>query len=323
MTTVGISNSEMATWSRCRRMWYLRYYLELDTPPGNRSPAGLMHLGSRIHTALELYYGRSINPRTVLDVIYRVETRDHPEYEEELKKEYDLAIIMIDGYLDWVEETGADEDLEVIGTERIIRVPSGVAGIDLMGRIDVRVRRLSDGARLFVDHKTLGGFDRDDVTIQLDPQMRFYTLLDQLESVGDATAGNPRPRTDGGLYNMLRRVKRGPTAKPPFYRRDTIKYNTDTLRSTWIRAVAIVTEIANARKRLDDKADHRYETYPTATRDCSKYCQFAQVCPMMDDGSRYLEMLETQYVKTEPYGYYDGYNHIPELHDLIRTSPDN
>src|SRR5690606_37584810 len=109
---------------------------------------------------------------------------------------------MVEGYLQWLAETGVDSGLRVVASETYLEAPLDVPGVEvevkLIGKIDVRVVREYDGARLFIDHKTTGSLTEPLKTIRLDPQMLHYHVLEWLSDVEAA-------RCDGALYNMLRK----------------------------------------------------------------------------------------------------------------------
>ena len=105
-----VSNSEIQTFKDCRRKWYLTYYRELAMKRANDSPVGPLQLGTKIHNVLELLYSENANPITVLDEMYDEDlaiAEGQPNFEQvgvEIKKERDLARIMIQGFMDWREE---------------------------------------------------------------------------------------------------------------------------------------------------------------------------------------------------------------------------
>jgi len=302
----SVSNSEITTWQGCRRRWMLRYLYWYGVPESQVIPTGVMYLGTRIHTALEYWYGHGADPLYVLRVAYEAAGEGRDEYTRtELSKEHDVASRMVEGYVQWVAETGVDEGLTVIGAERDVTV-AGPHGVGLRARLDLKVRRDHDNAIMFIDHKTVG--DLNPSWLELDGQMRFYALIDKLAAV-QAGAGE---RTDGGLYNMLKRSKRTARANPPFYKREEVRYNDDTLRATWTKVATIVSEIKNARERLMAGEDHLAIAFPTPSRECSWRCEYATVCPLFDDGSRAWEAAEEGFAKVDPYGYYLP-SELPEL----------
>ena len=55
---IRISNSEIQTFKDCRRRWWLSYYRRLQ--PKTQQMTGALALGSRVHEALDMYYGKGI-----------------------------------------------------------------------------------------------------------------------------------------------------------------------------------------------------------------------------------------------------------------------
>jgi hypothetical protein len=295
---ISVSQSELRTFRDCKRRWYLTYYLGLKRSEEN--PATDANLGTRIHKALEHYYRDNDDPVHAIEMQYDAaedEYEDNEFFFKDLKKERKLAKVMIEGYLEWVAETGVDEDIEVISAEEDLRVPGPVEGTELRAKMDLRIRRRSDGARLFLDHKTMGSFQNAQRVLHIDGQMRFYALLEKLDGRDDWT--------DGGLYNILRRVGRTARAKPPFYVREECRYTIDDLRSEWLRVARQLQELVAVRTALDAGEDHRYVVYPSPTRDCSWKCTFFSMCPLMDDGSRWEDMANGEFIVGDPYSYYD------------------
>lgn len=308
---LSMSNSELTTWQHCKRKWMLKYYNRLSVKPENQSSTGVMHLGTRIHIALEYMYGWDADPYQVLSIIYKHEKQyQSQETTDELTKEHQLAVKMIEGYLEWLDETGADEDIEVVSTERDVAV-AGPHGVTLRARLDMRVRRRSTGTIRFIDHKTVGDFNGKLSTLEKDPQMRFYTLIDKLE----ALQGEREERSEGGTWNMFKRSKRTARAKPPFNQRVETDYNDEVLRSVYFKIHEVIGEIIQARLRLDNGEDHRSVAYPNAGPDCSWKCEFVSMCPLMDDGSHWRDMAAGEFVVEDPYAYYLP-SEIPELTQL-------
>jgi hypothetical protein len=301
---ISVSNSEMRSFQWCKRNWYLGYYRGFAIKPENDRPVGDAKLGTRIHLALELWYGHGLDPRRAIAMQYELARAQYPSDDgniDRLNREHDLALAMIDGYVDWVQETGVDEGIQVIGVEEELIFPSGILGVNFRAKLDQRVLRTHDGAALFLDHKTVGSFEHSTVLLHMDPQMRFYAMLEMLIA---KRAGYQGVRTDGGLWNMLRRSKRTAAAKPPFYKRDSVRFNLEELRSTWMKANTIAKEIYDARTALDGGVSHHPVVPPNPGRDCMWRCAFVKICPLMDDGSNVEGALAANYVVQDPYSYY-------------------
>jgi Zierdtviridae exonuclease len=306
-----VSNSELQTWKRCRRKWWLGWFRGLKLRA--ESPVGARQVGDRCHRALKGHYvpGGPTKPDQMLDELERLIVLDRtalgdvdPETRKRFEQEADLERAMLEGYVEWLAETGADADYEVIAPETYLEAwipePDGVDGrsVAIIGKLDVRLRRRSDGARLFMDHKTVGDLRTPTLTLALDEQMLHYHLLELLNLPDDGV------RAAGALYNMLKRSKRTDRARPPFYQRVEVQHNDHELESYRRRVAGEIADIFETEENLDRGGDHRWAAYPSPRRDCTWDCIFFAVCPMFDDGSRAEAMLEQLYVKTDPLEYY-------------------
>jgi PD-(D/E)XK nuclease superfamily len=305
-----ITNSELTTYKRCLRKWYLGYYLEQGHAE-RLDGTGPLALGNRVHAALEGYYGHGEDPLNLLNRIYElghVAADDDPFVQKELQAEQALALLMLEGYLEWIEETGADEELTDISVEQTVTVPNFIKGVDLIGKLDVMAVKTTDKRRLFVDHKTVQNLADFIGTIDIYEQFPFYCMLLKI--------ADPTQQIDGGIVNLLRKVKRTARATPPFYDRKEIHVNEQQLASMWRRTHSTVTEIMRTRRRLDHAAQleregkgdsyaHQYIAYPTPNSDCKWSCSFVGVCSQMDDGSRWQANLGDNFIRIDPIARYN------------------
>jgi PD-(D/E)XK nuclease superfamily len=308
---VAISNSEISTFDRCRRKWYLAYYLGMV--PSDDPPVGNAILGTRVHAALEGYYGYQLDPSDVLNVLYALEADASPDWKTELMAEREIAVTMVTGYLEWVAETGEDANLRVVAVEQDAEVPlPGMPGVLLKARMDQVVYSEETGMLSFLDHKTAATFDSHDI-MDLNPQFKFYSIVQRL------LAGPDGPPVSGGIINTLRRVKRTERSKPPYYRRDGFRYNDVQLIAALERVTAIAGQIRQARAMLDDtyqraggdlhavNALQRRELYPSPIATLCRWdCPFVAICPAMDDGSDWPGIMTRsgKYRQDNPYRYY-------------------
>lgn len=311
-----VSNSEIQTWKDCRRRWYLSYYRELG--PATESVTGARQLGTKIHLALCVMYEEGRNPVEVIIELYQEDERDlvmsgQLHMIDDLRKELDLAKAMLEGYVDWAAEIGLDSEYEMISPEEVIEVSSGLPNVWLRGKLDQRMQRRTDKARLFRDFKTSGSFEQSRPLLYMDEQMRFYHLLEQLHAAymarvnTDIEQVDGRPqiwRTDGALYLMLRKVKRTARAQPPFYEQIEIRHNKAIIVSTWKRVHKVLEEIWAAHEALDAGADHAYVCPPRPSRDCLWKCDYVKICPLFDDGSNVEGAIAERYVHRDPHERY-------------------
>lgn len=296
---VRISNSEIQTYKDCRRKWWFQYYRRLQ--PKERQYTGALALGSRIHEALDQYYSTG---KPLLDVHAELVNQEKEELltdfkdVAELEKEAELGHIMLAGYLDWVEENGIDAELEMVSTEEKIVMPMFNGDVELQGKIDMRVRRKGDGVRMFRDFKTVGGSLSDFANLApMNEQIMTYMLLEQSKE-GESE------RSEGGIFTMLKKVRRTANARPPFYDQFEVRHNVFTLRSFWDRIHGTVADMMRTRQALDEGESPSFHAYPSPSRDCKWKCPFFTVCTLVDDGSAAEQALDAMFEAADPYAYY-------------------
>jgi hypothetical protein len=318
-----VTNSELRTFKRCPRKWYFAYYRGMKSKI--EEVVGPRAIGTNVHLALAAYYSMKADPlETLRRALKEDEKRlspDDPEKAKQFMNESELARLMVEGYLEWLEETGQDQGLEIIAPEDIVEVEfPAMDDIVLVGKIDLRVERVIDNARLFLDHKTVGSLNAPIKTLHMDEQMLHYHLLEFLELM--KAGADQTQHSMGGLYNMLRKVKRTATAKPPFYDRVEVHHNIHELRSYFLRIFGEITRIMEVRAQLDEGMKHQQVAYPNPTGDCSWDCDYFAVCPLFDDGSAAEEMLQAHYEKGRPHAHYFPYGEREHLR-VVRSENDD
>jgi hypothetical protein len=302
-----LSNSEMTAYRRCKRKWYVTTYLRLGLRAGN-APGSALSIGNLVHDALASYYDPEVRADRVAFIREHIQiaVNETPGNEDDLRKEEALCVAMLEGYLMWLEDEGVDMDITVLGTERMVEVPLA-EGATLISKLDAPVFRESDGARLAFEHKTVGGLDQMLPMLKLDTQLlteHLVLFLDYIEK--GATPEDAYDQCHGILYNMLKKVKRTASAKPPFYGRVDVPHNIHELRNHWRHCVAIAREIQATRAQLDAGGDHHTVCPPNPKRECTWDCPVFRVCVMFDDGSDIDGALEAMYEKIDPLERYVG-----------------
>jgi hypothetical protein len=115
-------------------------------------------------------------------------------------------------------------------------------------------------------------------------------------------------RSEGGIFTMLKKVKRTAKATPPFYDQIEVRHNIFTMRSFWNRIHGVITDLMRTRKALDDGEAASLVAYPSPSRDCKWKCQFFSICTMFDDGSSAEQALTEMFEEKDPYAYYGADN---------------
>lgn len=296
---VRISNSEIQTFKDCRRKWWLQYYRRLQ--PRDRQVTGALALGSRIHEALDMYYSTGTPLLEAHAELVNVEKEallaDFRDVAE-LEKEAEMGHIMLEGYLQWVEENGIDAELEMISTEETMSMPMFNGEVELQGKLDMRVRRRGDGVRMFRDFKTVGGSLSEFANLApMNEQILTYMLLEQHQN-------KEGERSEGGIFTLLKKVRRTAAARPPFYDQLEVRHNVFTLRSFWDRLHGTVADMMRVRHALDEGESPAFHVYPRPSRDCKWKCPFFTVCTLVDDGSAAEQAIEAMFEVADPYAYY-------------------
>lgn len=300
-----VTNSETWTWKRCRRRWYIQYFRKLE--PIRQPFTGPMKTGTRVHKALELEYSPN-STVTLLEAYEQVVAEEKARLENEgslvleadvkaYEKDVDLGRAMIEGFEEWRAETGVDAGLQVTDVEQKVDVASGIPGVRLLGKMDVRGFRKIDGARYFIDHKgvqSIVNYDGDRVV-----QFLHYHLLELLYLM-EQHPGMPLselPVCKGTAVNLVRRVKRTASAKPPFYDRVWVYHSLDELRTYWDQLHGMINDILRAEQLLEEGASHNLVAYPTPDYSCEWQCPFFDVCGLMNDPASDSEGYISRYLR--------------------------
>lgn len=309
-----LSNSEASTFKRCKRRWWIGWYRHLN--PADKPMNDARAKGGRVHEALAALYD-PVAPRNPLVALEEAIQRDMPLVPESAEpelatalragwtKETDLERAMIEGYVEWLADEGPDAELVVVHAERSLMAQLTETTI-LLGRLDAEAyyRHLPEQL-LFIDHKTTSSFDSLVKRLNQDEQLLTYLLLKMAHASGEQ-------HVHGALYNMLRKVKRTATAKPPFYKRHTTYFNDKQVQTFAVRIRYLAEEIEQFSARLDQLSvvAQAQLAQPTPNDTCDWSCDYRLVCPMFDDGSRAEDLLAAHFVETQLHLRY------PELKEL-------
>lgn len=306
------SFSDLGKFGQCRRAWYLATYRKLrllDEPP-----TGPLPFGSRIHSALEAFYDGTVDSpvtawKALMQHEYIVAEANGNPYTDSLDKESDLGHRMLEGYIEWLDEEGEDAYFETLSVEEALiehlpmvvdidGVPHEVSVL-VRGKLDRRLRRLSDGAIYINDFKTMANFAETSIfSLEQSPQPRIYRRL----LLANSLEGETDVR--GVVYTLLRKVKRTATAKPPFYKRVTIEISDIEQAAYDARLQGAVEQVVQAQVRLDRGEDHRRVAFFNTGWWCNS-CPFKNPCQLMQSSPQGAEdMLANLYTEGDPWARY-------------------
>jgi hypothetical protein len=299
---VRISNSSIQSFKGCRRRWYFGDYLGLAKK--EKQYSGPLALGSRLHAALEMFYKDGIVPEEAYNQIMVVDraafeaspfSKD-PDEAKKFNTEAELGRIMMEGYYEWLLEDNPDSKIEPEFVEKTVeyQLKEFDPRVVLQGKVDMHARRVEDNSIAILDHKSAVSFDIYYKTAHMSEQLMYYVMLERL------SAEDKEQVVDGGIFSLLKKVKRTAAAKPPFFERIDVRFNDETLQSFWTRTLGTVRDIMAVRDALDAGADPNFVAYPSPTSDCTWKCPFFNGCTMMDDGSDVERYLEDNFEQVDP-----------------------
>jgi len=305
------SYSDLGKHSQCKRAWWLATYRRLR--PLDEPMTGPLPFGSRIHAALEAYYDGTVpSPVLAWSALmaheYAVDESNSGFNAAKLDKESKLGHAMLEGYVEWIEQTGEDAKYEVIGVEsslsQYVTLPIRVDGEELTvsvlirGKLDRRLRRKSDGAVLVGDFKTTASVAETAIADQLaSPQPRLYLLLERHNSA-------PHQWSAGFVITMLRKVLRTKTSSPPYYVRLEHNVTEVELQAYTRRLKGAVEDLATTKLRLDAGRDPHEVAYFNPGWWC-KSCPFKLACDLMQTQPAGAEaMLTDLFYEGDPWARY-------------------
>jgi len=287
--------SEISSFQRCRRKHHFRYNKNVvPVSIGPRRPAsGKRDAGSAAHKGIEVINNGGTltlarNEVTLyvneLRMIRQPEGHVLPPLTKEGDKEWweidRLARAMTENYVEWLAE-GNDIgiDIEYVEEEWECLIP----GTDfiLYGMIDLAFFDPLVRGYVIRDNKSVAAFNQtpEDVDFQLRTYAwAFWRLTGHLPKRAE--------------HLMMKRVLGTGKATPPFFERYPIQVTKRILESHEAQLIERCREIAMARRRT---ADHP-TLWPNPTKDCSWDCDYRALCPMVDDGSDWEDVLEYDFV---------------------------
>jgi hypothetical protein len=299
-----VTYSDIQTFVSCPRAWWFKSFLRLQ--PRKQAVTGALSFGSRIHAALE----RGERGEDTLQVWDSLIDTDMAVLlssgfsSEDLEKEDRLGRIMLEGFLDWQDETGFHEQYETESVETALSMPLEIAeypeaDVLLRGKLDRVLRRRSDGATFIGDYKTIGTFsERDLGSLQRSSQPRIYSMLLQ--------HARPDEWVGGVVYSLLRKVQRSARSNPPFFQTLTVPLTAFDVEQHRVRIEGVTGTILRTVQRLTQGEDHRRVVPFSPSWQCST-CPFRVPCGLMQDTSLEAadDFLLDNYEVGDPYARYE------------------
>jgi len=216
------STSEEVAYKTCKLAHHFQYVLGYGPKVTNRK----LSVGIQVHAGLEAHYkGESIlaaltdhEQKRWAEIMSVGEPS--PETRADFVKDSALSLAMVEGYIDWVEESGIDDGYETVEVEghHYVEVPGAPCVLPV--KIDL-LQKDSAGRLRVVDFKTAASFSTDTTKFQLAEQNGNYQL-------GVFAVYGKRPT--GMAYRELRKIVPSARSKPPYFREVRIRLTAEEMR---------------------------------------------------------------------------------------------
>jgi len=304
------SNSEVSTFLDCKRKWWLEYVLCLGTNGANSQP---LFAGNLVHAGVEGFRrARYMHDLTHDEAVVAGNEAIQALYDDtELGPELlpsdtiELALIMFEGWTEWLVEEAVDFGLVYNGVEIEMQTPL-MPGVTWLAKLDALVWNQTTESFEVIDTKTVQSLKGFPALMQMDRQLIGY-VWSAREYTGE--------RVQTAQFDMLRKVKRTASSKPPFYDRVSVSYNQAEIDAWLFQTRSVVADMVALRKELEDESYTLVEAAqvatPRANPECSWKCQFVHICPLFNDGSRIEDMVHEQFVVIDPIARYKNIGEKP------------
>lgn len=307
-TPAIITHSDLSRFLTCRRQWHYDYVLDYRSP---ERPTGALALGTRVHAALEAYYkGETEDPVAWIDQKGKDDLAAldfNPDVKPwDFDQMYEDMIIgrnCVKLYMEWLEETGADDNYRTVAVEERVEVPILDGRAILRGKVDLLKEDTTSGLMCADDFKTTGDWGGD-LRGQLERSYQHWCYLIGLQH------NYPERNVECSQYTVLRKVKKIPVTPPkvPLIQRFTVPATRRAIGAKKAQIERIALEMVN----LKDKTDPAV-FYPSPSRACS-WCDYKAPCLIADESaeSSLALLANGQYVSGTRYDRYRDKEQAPD-----------
>lgn len=278
-TPVIITHSDLSQFLTCRRQWHYNYVLDYRPP---ERPTGPLALGTRVHSALEAYYkGETDDPVAWIDAKGKEDLAaldyDNSAKPWDFTQMYEDMVMgrnCIKLYMEWLEETGADDNYRTVAVEEKVEVPILGGRAVLRGKVDLLKEDITSGLMCADDFKTSSDWGGD-LRGQLERSYQHWCYLIGLQYC------YPDRNVECSQYTVLRKVKKIPPTPPksPLIQRFTVPATRRAIGAKRAQIDRIATEML----ALRDKEDLAV-FYPSPGRACA-WCDYKSPCDLQDESA--------------------------------------
>lgn len=290
------SSSEEVAFKTCRLAHHFAYDLGYRPIVTNRK----LSVGIGAHLGCEAYYQDKTRDEIEAILDNWAEERwaelvaggkaEDQVVRIEFVSDRDLVKAMVFGYIDWVAETGVDDDYETVEVEKAHYISFPDCEAVLPVKLDLVQRNLTTGKLRIVDFKTAQNFTTDTTKYQLSEQNGNYSLA-IMSVYGE--------RPTELAYRELRKIVPSTRSKPPYFREIRVRLTPEEMLHRAAEYVAVANE-----RFSEDRA-----IFANPSACCGSWKNdWQQPCLKVHQGMTPLEALES----SPRYGPADSYARYSE-----------
>lgn len=288
MPLKAITYSGLRKADVCLRQWWALEYRGLR--PNRTRPVGPLPFGSRVHLALEVW-AKSHWEADVLVVwdwlMHRELVLDGKNGDfnaAALAKEAALGHAMLTGWKEFVETEGIDADWEILeiesklSSEMVFTLGNGTeVVVKLRSKLDLVLRHKEFGTVWVFDYKTAQSVNADALALAVDTEQGPLYVIQMRR------AADEQVHVAGFILGVLRKVKRGPTSKPPYFAWEQVPLSDEQVAAAEANITAKIARLVDIVDRLDNGEPHQL-VVPYTTSWACRDCAFKLPCAEMRAG---------------------------------------
>lgn len=295
MTPLFISYSDIDNFLTCRRLWRWDFVDDIRKP---ESLTNALATGHRVHAGIEHYYRTGNDPTVEHDRLARLALTELEDAEAPPWEIDKLMESMIVGrnccklHHEWLAETGADDEYDVVDVEQVVEAPILDGRVILRGKVDKLFRRKDNGMLVVDDTKTEGSWGGG-TRVMMERSYQHWCYLIALR------LSRPDEMVGAAQYTVIRKVKKIPsTPTTPLVSRFRVP---GTTRSTAFKLRQIEAVCGEMLSAIPDGD----LCYPSPGRACT-WCDYRHPCELMDEmPAAAVEMLDRDFSRGGKHARYD------------------
>lgn len=277
-----ITHSDIAMFLACRRKWAWSYVQDFQKPERLIGP---LAIGSRVHEAVEMFYRDGVDQVEAHEELAKKALAEAEEsglrFMDDLYEDIIVGRNCCKSHREWLEETGADEQFEVVAVEKKMEGLILDGRVMLQGKADVLFHDLIGGGLVVDDLKTASSWQgglRE--RLERSYQHHVYLVLAELSGVLEKELGDGS-FVQGAQYTVITKHKSPAKAGPDAVQRFRAPATRRMAKIKLKQIEQICSEMIRVMEEIELEGTSSL-AYPTPAQEC-RWCDFKHPCEIADE----------------------------------------